>query len=211
MILFFSNQPVTEEIKIKKLFEKAEGLYGSDYFDLQNERWLGDNLTVESLFPSWILKEYNQSPDDVLVIPIVKNYFRWLLSINHGYGGQLEWETLRCGLLTNSIFLEAWADFYFPYSDFSTSPLKEKLPNIRKFSINIDENYFNIKGTPIAIKYAICTLLDFDLDSVNVETANAGIISLKVNASDETELNKYKAFIEEYLIPAGTTIIYGVN
>lgn len=211
MILFFNNQPVTEEVKIKKLFEKAQALYGSDYYDLQNEKWLGDNVSVESLFPSWILKQYEQNNEDVLVIPIIKNYFRWLLSINHGYGGQLEWENLRCALLTNTIFLEAWSDFYFPNSNFSVSPLKEKLSNIKKFSIQVDENYFNIKGTPTAIKYVLCTLFDFSWDSVNVETANAGIISLKVNSTDETELNKYKKFIEEYLIPAGTTIIYGVN
>lgn len=211
MIIFFNNQPVTQEIKIRKLFEKAQALYGSDYYALQNEKWLGDNLTVESLFPSWILKEYDQNNEDVLVIPIIKNYFRWLLSITHGYGAQLEWESLRCALFTNTIFLETWSDFYFPNSNFSITPFKEKLSNIRKFSIKVDENYFNIKGTPTAIKYAICTLFDFNWNSVNVETANSGIISLKVNSSDEIELNKYKGFIEEYLIPAGTTVIYGVN
>jgi hypothetical protein len=211
MIIFFNNQPVTKEVKIKKLFERAQILYGSDYFDIQDERWLGDNLTIESLFPSWILKKYEENPEDVFVIPIIKNYFRWLLSINQGYGAQLEWENLRCGLFTNQIFLEAWANYYFPYADFSSTPLKEKLPNIRKFSINSDLNYFNIKGTPAAIKYVLCTLFDFSISSINVETANAGIISLKVDSSDTTELEKYKTFIEEYLISAGTTIIYGVN
>ena len=40
MIIFFNNQPVTQEVKIKKLFEKAQALYGSDYYDLQNENGL---------------------------------------------------------------------------------------------------------------------------------------------------------------------------
>jgi hypothetical protein len=48
MILFFNNQPVTESVKIQKLLQRAQELYGSDYFDLQNQNWFGDNLTVQA-------------------------------------------------------------------------------------------------------------------------------------------------------------------
>jgi hypothetical protein len=210
MILFFNAQPVTEEIKIQKLLARAQELYGSDYFVTQNTRWLGDNLTIDSLFPSWILKEYDENPDNVLVIPIVKNYLRWLFSLDYGYGAQLEWETIRCGLYTNSVFLEAWADFYFNGADFSSSPLKEKLKNIRKLSIQADNNYFNIKGTPAGIKYAICTLFDFSVEDIKVSTANSGIMNINTTSSKMTELKQYQSFIEEHLVPAGISVIYGV-
>lgn len=210
MILFFNNQPVTEQIKIAKAFARAQELYGSDYFDIENQEWFGDKLTMESLIPSWIMQEYKSYPEEVLLIPILKNYQRWLLSLEYGYGGQLDWENIRTALLTNSIFLEAWADFYFPNADFSSSPLKEKLSNIRKFSINADSNYFNSKGTPSAIKYAICTLFDFNLEEILVTTSNSCILEIDVISSKESELKQYRSFIEEYIIPAGISVVYGV-
>lgn len=210
MILFFQNQKVTETVKIEKAFSRAQELYGSDYFDIQGENWFGDNLTIESLLPVWIMKEYENDPQEVLLIPILKNYFRWLFSLEYGYGAQLEWENIRSGLITNQVFLEAWANFYFPNADFGSSPLKEKINNIRKFSINCDLNYFDVKGMPDAIKYAICTLFDFNLEDVEVYTANSAIIEINVTSSKESDLKQYKSFIEEYLVPAGMSIVYGV-
>lgn len=210
MIIFFNNQPVTENTKIAKAFARAEALYGSDYFNLENETWFGDKLTVESLIPTWIMQEYKSDPQEVLLIPILKNYLRWLFSLEYGYGAQLDWENLRTGLLTNSVFLEAWANFYFPNADFGSSPLKEKLPNIRKFSINSDLNYFNGKGTSSAIKYAICTLFDFNLEEINVTTSNSCILEIDVLSSKESDLKNYRPFIEEYLVPAGVSVVYGV-
>ena len=210
MIIFFNNQPITEELKVEKLFSRAKELYGSDYYISQNKKWLGDNITIESLFPSWILKEYNKNPNNVLIIPIIKNYLRWLFSIENGYGAQLEWENIRSCLYTNSVFLEAWADYYFNGADFSKEPLKSKLENIRKFSIQADNNYFNLKGTPHAIKWAICTLFDFDYDDILVQTCNYGVITINTTSNNFKELEKYKTFIEEHLAPAGVVIIYGV-
>lgn len=208
MIIFFNNQPITKDVKIAKLYERAKSLYGSDYFSLQDEKWLGDNLTIESLFPNWILKEYNSRPNSVLVVPLIKNYLRWLLSIEYGYGAQLEWEYLRTPLYTNSIFLEAYSDFYFPGADFSQSQLSTILPNIRKFAVNAENNYFNVKGTPAAIKYCICNLLGFAWDDVDVITANAAVIEISVPSAQYNNLMSYQSFLEQHVIPAGMSIIY---
>jgi hypothetical protein len=211
MILFFNNQPVTEAVKIQKLLQRAQDLYGSDYFDLQNQFWFGDNLTVESLFPSWILKEYDDNNKNVLVVPIIKNYFRWLLSLEYGYGAQLNWENIRTSLFTNKIFLEAYCDFYFPGADFSQEPLNQILPNIRKFLINIDPDYSNQKGTPSGIKYLICNLLGFNWDEVEIYTANSCVIQVNVSSSSFNRLKSYQSFLEEHVLPAGMSIIYGVK
>ena len=208
MIIFFNSQPVSQQVKVSKLYERAKSLYGSDYFDLQNETWLGDKLTIESLFPNWIVNEYNNNTNNVLIIPIIKNYLRWLLSIDYGYGAQLDWEKLRVPLYCNSIFLEAYADFYFPGADFSQEPLSTVLPNIRKFAIKSDVNYFNIKGTPDGIKYCICTLLGLNWKNVTVSTPNYGVVKISITSSDYSTFISYKTFLEEYVIPAGMTIIY---
>jgi hypothetical protein len=211
MILFFNNQPVTESVKIQKLLQRAQELYGSDYFDLQNQNWFGDNLTVQALFPTWIMRAYEENPSNVLVIPIIKNYFRWLLSLEYGYGAQLNWETLRSSLFTNSIFLEAYADFYFPGADFSQEPLKSILPNLRKFLIKIDPDYSNQKGTPQGIKYLICNLLGIDWDGLEVYTANSCVIQVNVSSQYQDIIKNYKAFLDQHVFPAGMSVIYGVK
>jgi hypothetical protein len=211
MILFFNNQPVTESVKIQNFLQIAQELYGSDYFDLQNQYWFGDNLTVQALFPTWIMRAYEETPSNVLVIPIVKNYFRWLLSLEYGYGAQLNWENLRTPLFVNSLFLEAYADFYFPNADFSQEPLKSILPNLRKFLINSDSDYNNQKGTPQGIKYLICNLLGLDWKDVEVYTANSCVIQVNVASQYQTTIKNYKAFLEEHVLPAGMSVIYGVK
>ncbi len=163
MILFFNNQPVTTEVKIQKLLQRAQELYGSDYYNLQNQYWFGDNLTTQSLFPAWIVREYDENPSNVLVIPIVKNYLRWLLSLDYGYGAQLDWENIRSPLYCNSKFLETYADFNFFGADFSQAPLSSVLTNIRKFLANAEKDYNNQKGTPDAVKYLICNLVILQL------------------------------------------------
>lgn len=208
MIIFFNNQPVSQSVKIAKLYDRAKSLYGTDYFSLQDETWLGDKLTVQALFPNWIIKEYNSNPNSVLVVPIVKNYLRWLLSIEYGYGAQLEWEYLRIPLYVNSIFLEAYADFYFPGADFSQAPLSNILSNVKRFGVKADLNYFNIKGTPAAIKYCICSLLGFNWDDVCVNTANAAIIEIEIATASYSNLLLYRTFLEEHVIPAGMSVIY---
>jgi len=62
MILLFNHIPVTLEGKIQKMLAIAQASYGSDFYDVAGQRWLGDNLTVDSLFPKWILKEANENP-----------------------------------------------------------------------------------------------------------------------------------------------------
>lgn len=210
MIIFFNNQPVTEQVKIQKLIERAQTLYGSEFYNIQDQYWFGDNLSVDALFPSWILQEYRLNPTNVLIVPIIKNYLRWLLSLEYGYGAQLNWELVRSPLYCNSKFLEAYSDFYFPNVDFSKTPLSTVLPNIRKFLTNSQIDYFAQKGTPQAVKYLMCNLLGFGWLEVEVYTANAGVMRIDVASSKVTELNQFKSFLEEHVFPAGITVIYGV-
>jgi hypothetical protein len=211
MIILLNSQPVSEKVKILKAVEKAKALYGSDFFDLETNYWFGDNLTIESLFPNWILKEYEENQNNVLVIPIIKNYLRWLFSIDYGYGAQLDWENIRVPLKMNSIFLEALAEFYFPGANFSEEPLKAILPNIRRFASNIELDYNYSKGTPKAIKYLICNLFGFGISEIDVYTTNSGIIQIDVLSSKMTTLNLYNSFLQEYVFPIGTRIIYGTK
>lgn len=211
MILLFNSQPVTELVKIERLFDRAKSLYGSDFYDIKTTNWLGDQLTIESLFPNWIMESYNDDPSNVLVVPIIKNYLRWLFSLEYGYGAQLDWENIRSPLTVNPIFLEAFADFYFPGADFSQSPLKEVLPNIRQFLTRADCNYYNLKGTPTAIKYLICSLLGFNWDDVEVYTAGAATIQINVTSGLNSGLLVYQSFLEEYVFPIGVNIIYGTK
>jgi hypothetical protein len=206
--LFFNRLPVTIESKLDLLFKKAKELYGSEYYNIdngywQNDLWRGDNLTVESLFPDWILNSYKNDSTKVNIVPIIKNYLRWLFSTKYGYGAYIEWETLRSPMFTDSFFLEAIAESYFPGEDFNSDELKDILPNIRKFSIQCDSNYFDKKGTAEAIKYVLITLLGLSYSSVTVETYSNSVIKIKANIPE----NK-KAFLERSVFPAGMFIIY---
>jgi hypothetical protein len=207
MIIFFSTQPASVDGKINALIERAKTLYNSDYYDIENEKWLADKLTIESLFPSWIVKAAEDN-SEVLVTKIVKNYMRWLLSLEHGYGAQLDWEKIRTIPLANEIFLEAYIDFYFPGADFSQQNFSSLIPNVRKFAINADANYFNVKGTPQAIKYLISNLLGIPWDSVVVGTSTSGIITIKVDSAYYDSILNYKNFLETYVVPAGVSVIY---
>jgi hypothetical protein len=207
MIIFFSTQPASVDGKINALISRAKTLYNSDYYDIENQKWLADKLTIESLFPSWIVKAAEES-SDVLVTKIIKNYMRWLLSLEYGYGAQLDWEKLRTIPLANEIFLEAYLDFYFPGADFSQENFVSLIPNVKKFSINADANYFNVKGTPGAIKYLICNLLGIPWDSVLVSTSTAAVMNIKINSSYYDTLMLYKTFLETYAVPAGISVIY---
>jgi hypothetical protein len=207
MIIFFSTQPASVDGKINALIERAKTLYNSDYYDIENEKWLADKLTIESLFPSWIVKAAEDN-SEVLVTKIVKNYMRWLLSLEHGYGAQLDWEKIRTIPLANEIFLEAYIDFYFPGADFSQQNFSSLIPNVKKFAINADANYFNVKGTPQAIRYLISNLLGIPWDSVLVNTSTASIITIKVDSAYYDSILNYKNFLETYVVPAGVSVIY---
>ena len=208
MIFFLKEQPVSYDVKNAITTARANSLYGSDFQNRNDSKWLGDKLTVESLFPQWIIKEYEANPNNIAIIPIIKNYLRWLLSQEYGYGAQLNWENIRVPLFMNSIFLEAVADFYFPNADFSQSHLKPILPNIRKFLVKSDSNYFDIKGTSAAIKYLICSLLGFSISDVIVTTSNFTSIDIKISSLLLSDIEKFKPFISSYVVPAGMAINY---
>lgn len=204
MILLFNKLPVTQESKVNQLVQKAKLAYGSEFYNVKGNYWKGDDLTVESLFPNWILQEYNNDPSNVTIVQIVKSYLRWLFSIDYGYGAYINWETIRSPIFMDAKLLAGLADLYFPGEDFSsTSDLYDILPNIRKFSIQVDENYFNIKGTMTAIKYLLITLLNLPKNSCFVYTGSPGIIIIRANVPE-----KYKPFLSRSVIPAGMTVIY---
>lgn len=203
MILFFNHLPVSEKNKIAKFVELVQESYGSDFFSLQGEYWKGDDLTTESLFPAWIIKEYENNPDNVTIIPIIKNYFRWLFSLKYGYGAQLDWENIRCGLTIDEKLLQGIAESYFPGADFSHSSISDLLPNIRKFSIQVQGSYFDKKGSPSAIKHALVTLMGYPASTTKVYTNGYGLLTIKANIS-----NNHKNFIEQHLIPAGVYVNY---
>lgn len=202
MILLLNHIPVTVQGKINKLLEKALEAYGSEFYNIQGTKWKGDDLTVESLFPSWIIKRYNQDPSNVLVVTILKNYLRWLFSLEYGYGAQLDWENIRSPISINDKFLQAIAESYFPGADFSDSSLSDSLENVRSFSIKVQKLYFDVKGTPSSIKHVLVNLLGYS-STIKVFTAAPGTVTIKASV-----LDKHKNFIETHLIPAGVIPIY---
>ena len=214
MILLFNNQPVTLSSKVSILLNNVQLISGSNkenrfnILNKANNSWLADELTVESLFPQWLIKEYKNNPSNVTIITIVKNYMRWLLSQDYGYGAQLNWENLRIPLYANSVFLEAYADFYFPNADFSQQPLSNVLTNIRAFSVMAGKDYFDIKGTPAAIKYVICSLLGFQWNDVIVSLSMSSTILISIASAQSSSLNQYKPFLMNYVIPAGIVVNY---
>lgn len=208
MITLLNSLPVSLNTKMQLFAGSAQAALGSDYNSNTKTQWVGDELTVESLLPQWIIKEYNDSPTTVTIVPIIKNYLRWLLSQEYGYGAQLNWENIRVPLYANSVYLEALAEFCFPGADFASDPLSTILPNIRKFLVKADTNYFNCKGTAPAIKYAICSLMNISWDSVIVTTANATAVNIKLATASATALDNYKSFIEKYITPAGVVVVY---
>ena len=211
MIVLYSNQKIELQTKAQLAAESCFTVLGSDFYDTITKPWFGDLLTVQSLFPEWILKSYEtDTTSSVTIVPIIKNYLRWLFSQDYGYGAQLNWENIRVPLYMHSLFLEALFDFYFPNANLSSSQLSSILPNLRIFSIKADENYFNIKGTPPAIKYLICALLGFGITEVYVTTTTYSNIQIAVTSSKYDTLQTYKTFLEQHVIPAGIVIDYKV-
>jgi len=203
MILLFNHLPVSKEVKVQVFLEKVKKLYGSEFYNLQGKEWLGDYLTIESLLPNWIVKKYNEDTANVLIVPIIKNYFRWLLSLDYGYGAQLDWENIRSPLKINVKLLQGVAEDYFPGADFSSVELKDYLENIRKFSVQCPSKFFDSKGSLKAIKYALLSLFGYSATTTKVE--NNGPFRIKITANI---LDTHKAFIEEYLVPAGVFVTY---
>jgi hypothetical protein len=207
-MIVLSGQPISLTTKVSLEVELAQVGIGSQYQATTETPWFGDLLSVQALLPEWILKAYNDDPNNVAMVPLIKNYFRWLFSLEYGYGAQLDWENIRVPLYMNSIFLEALADFYFPGADFSATPLATILPNIRKFAIKADANYFNVKGTPAGIKYLICNLLGFEVEDVYVVTTSYVNMQIQVSSAEYSNLVQYQTFLNEYVIPAGIAVEY---
>jgi hypothetical protein len=81
--------------------------------------------------------------------------------------------------------------------------LNDLLPNIKNFAINADKNYFNVKGSMMAIKYVLTSLIGLSPDSCDVYTGSPGFVIVRANVPE-----KYKAFLNEYVYPAGMKILY---
>lgn len=203
MILLLNNIPVTLDSKISKIVSLASSALGSDFTDVEGERWLGDNLTMEALFPQWIIKESKDDPSNVLIVEIIKSYQRWLFDIERGYGAAVPWETIHVPQKITNKLLLGLADLYFPQFDLSGAEFSEILPNLRKFAINVDANYFHRKGSAEAIHYLLVTLLGIPYESCEVVTGSPGFIIIRANVDE-----KYKPFLNKCVYPAGVVILY---
>ncbi len=201
--LFFLKLPVTLASKVNLMRENAFKMYGSELLNVGKDKFIGDQLTLESLLPEWIIQEYEADTNNVKIVPILKNYLRWLFSLKYGYGAYIEWETLRSPMEMPEELLQGLAEFYFPGEDFSSVGLVEILPNIRQFSIQVDSQYFDIKGTTAAIKYVLVTLLGYDYTTTAVSNYGSNVIQIVADISEE-----HKAFLQRSVLPAGMSYIY---
>jgi hypothetical protein len=201
--LFFNRLPVSIAQKVELLFEKALKQYGSELYNVGKDKFIGDNLTVESLFPEWIIQEYQSNTSNVTIVPIVKQYLRWLYSMKYGYGAYIPWEVLRSPVFMPTELLQGLAELYFPGEDFSSDELSDVLSNIPKFSIQVDYQYFGKKGTPDGIHYLLTTLMGYDYETTQVISFSNTVIKIIANVSDN-----HKAFLERSVIPAGMVLIY---
>jgi len=203
MILLFNNIPVTLDRKIETMLSLVKAAYGSDFYDVEGQRWLGDNLTTESLFPKWIIKEAEDAPSNVLIVDIIKSFQRWLFDVERGYGAAVPWETIRVPQSMTNKMLLGLADLYFPQFDFSDETYSEILPNLKKFAIFADTNYFNIKGTPKAIQYILTTLIGIPYNQCEVLNGSQGFLIVRANVPE-----KYKPFLNKCVYPVGVVVLY---
>jgi len=203
MILLFNKLPVSLDTKITKMVSLVAETLGSNFYNVSGDRWLGDNLTVDALFPKWIIQKSKEDPSNVLIVDIVKSYQRWLFDIERGYGAAVPWETIHVPQKITDKLLLGLADLYFPQFDFSTDEFSDILPNLRKFSINVDANYFHKKGSLEAIHYLLVTLLGIPYESCEVVTGSPGFIIVRANVQD-----KYKNFLNKCVYPAGIVVLY---
>lgn len=203
MILLFNHLPVSIKGKINQLVQKALLAYGSDFYNVEGSRWKGDQLTTESLFPDWVYKASTEDSNNSIIVSLIKNYLRWLMSVEHGYGANPEWSNIRDPNAMNSIFFEALAEYYFPGADFGSAPLSTILPNIKRFALKVDDSYFIKKGTPEGIKYALTCLFDLDPTTTFVVYSSPGIITITSSLN-----SSYRSFVNTYIAPAGVVVIY---
>lgn len=201
--LFFNRLPVSVEQKVDLFFKKALQQYGSEIYNVGKNKFIGDNLTVESLFPEWITQAYSSNTSTVTIVPIIKQYLRWLFSMKYGYGAYIPWETLRSPVYMPPELLEGLAEIYFPGEDFSSDELFSILTNIPKFSIQVDYQYFGKKGTPSGIHYLLTTLLGYNYETTKVISFSNTVIKIIANISEN-----HKGFLERSVIPAGMVVIY---
>ena len=74
--LFFNKLPVTLSSKVDLMRANAFKMYGSELLNVGKDKFIGDQLTLESLLPEWIIKEYEADTNNVKIVPILKNYLR---------------------------------------------------------------------------------------------------------------------------------------
>lgn len=203
MILLFNKIPVTLKRKIDIILSTAIQALGSNFYDISGARWMGDKISSESLFPKWIMKKANDDPFNVLIVQIFKSFQRWVFDVDRGYGGSVPWEKIHVPHKINDKLLLGVADLYFPRFDFSEPDFADILVNLKKFSINVDVNYFNKKGTPEGIKYLLITLLNIPYESCEVMTGSPGFLIVRANVPE-----KYKNFLNKCVYPAGIKVTY---
>lgn len=203
MILLFNNIPVKLKRKVEIMISTAQSILGSEFFNTAGSRWLGDRLTIESLFPKWIIKKANENPSEVLIVQFIKSFQRWLFDLEMGYGAAVPWETIHVPQKIPNKLLLGLADLYFPRFDMSGEDFADILPNLKKFSIKVEENYFRKKGSPEAIQYLLISLLGVPYESCEVVSGSPGFLIVRANID-----LKYRNFLNKCVYPAGITVLY---
>jgi hypothetical protein len=123
--------------------------------------------------------------------------------MKYGYGAYIPWEVLRSPVFMPTELLQGLAELYFPGEDFSSDELSDILPNIPKFSIQVDYQYFGKKGTPDGIRYVLTTLMGYSYSTTKVISFSNTVIKIIANVS-----SNHKAFLEISVVPAGMVVIY---
>ena len=204
MILLFNKIPVSLERKVAEFVNIVKAAYGSDFYDVEGSRWFGDNLTTDALFPQWIIQNYKEDTNNVVIVQLFKSYLRWLFSVEYGYGAAIPWENMASVQKVPEKLMLGFADFYFPGADFSSgSNLHDLVPNLKKFILLAEQNYVKNKGTADSIKYLLTTLIGIDQDSCTIQTGSPFFIIVRANVQE-----KYKPFLNKYVYPAGSVVLY---
>lgn len=158
--------------------------------------WDGDKIILKNQFPKWIVQAAVDDPTNAPVLDWFKYYYRWLFSLDYGYGGGFYFTEIRDFMKIPDIFLQALADLYMPGLDFEENP--ELMDGFRKFLLKSKTDYYDIKGRAEGILYTIVTLFGGTESGSSVISAGGGIIDITTDMDAS-----YNDMLKSWCCPAG--------
>lgn len=158
--------------------------------------WDGDKIILENQFPKWIVQAWQDDTTNAPVIDWFKYYYRWLFSLDYGYGCGFYFTEIRDFMKIPDIFLQAYADLYMPGLDFSENP--ELMDGFRKFLLKSKTDYFDKKGRDSAILYAATTLFGGTPEATSVVSVGGGIIEITTDMDES-----YNDMLRTWCCPVG--------